>query len=87
MIDYIEKEFSTAKQRFKKYFSMEHSLGNMMEIAKSFFFVVSIGINEINDGIKNPKGIQVMILHIFYLGIFTLILNIFISNYLYSLLK
>ena len=40
MIDYIEKEFSTAKQRFKKYFSMEHSLGNMMEIAKSFFFLL-----------------------------------------------
>ena len=66
---------------------MEWSIGHLMKVAKDFY-MVSMGINEINDGIKNPKRFRLIIWHIIYLPIFTLINHLFaISNYFYSLLK
>lgn len=78
---------SNFKKRIKEYFSMERSIGHLMEIAQDFN-VISIGINEINDGIKNPKRFQLSIFHLINLAIFSLFLILFsISNHLYSLLK
>ena len=58
-----------------------------MEMAKDFS-LVSIGIDEINDGIKNPKRFRVMKLQTIFFAIFTFIVNLFlISNYFYSFLK
>ena len=83
---YSENQISNRKQKFKDYFSMENSLGHLMEVAKDFY-VVSIGI-DIYNGIKNPKRFRVIILHIICFGFFTVIFNLFmISNYLYSLIK
>ena len=65
-----------AKKIFKKYVSMERSCGYLMEVARNSFFI-SIGINEINDGIKNPKRFKITKLHLIYFGISNLILILF----------
>ena len=83
---FIRSEISNAKQRFKAYFSMENSLGQLIEVAKDFY-VISIGINEINEGIKNAKRFKITILHLICYATFPFIINLFTtSNYLYSLL-
>ena len=53
---YIENKILNAKQRFIKYFSMEKSLGDLLEKANNFYFI-SIGISEINGGISEIKTI------------------------------
>ena len=84
---YSENQISNRKQKFKDYFSMENSLGHLMEVAKDFY-LVSIGIDDIYNGIKNPKRFRVVILHLICFGFFTVIFNLFmISDYLYSLIK
>ena len=50
------------KQKFKENFSMESSFGHLMKVTKDFY-LVSIGINEINYGIKNPKRFKISIMH------------------------
>ena len=73
-------------QRFKKYLSMERSLGHLMKVANNSYFI-SIGIDEINDGIMNPNQFQITTWHLIYYGIFTFIINLFAaSNYFYLLL-
>ena len=84
---FIANEISNAKESFNAYFSMENSLGHLLEVAKDFYFI-SIGINEINEDIKNAKRFRVIIVHIIFLAIFTFIINLFsLSNYLYLFLK
>ena len=84
---YSKCKFENAKQRLINYFSLGKSLEHLMEVSKDFYFI-SIGINEINDGIKNSKRLGMLYLHIIYLGIFTLMNCLFaVSNGCYSLLK
>ena len=52
--NYFENQHSNAKQRFKGYLSMEKLLGHIMQVAINFYYA-SIGINKINNGIKNSK--------------------------------
>ena len=54
---YIGNKISNAKQRFKEYFSLEKSIGHLMKVAKDFY-LISIGINEINDGIKIQSDLK-----------------------------
>ena len=66
---------------------MESSFGHLMKVTKDFY-LVSIGINEISDGIKNSKRFKIAILHLTFCAILNLILTLFsISNYFYSFLK
>ena len=84
---YIENKISNVKQKFIKYFSMEDSLGHLIEMAKKFYFI-SIGIDEVNDGTKNEKRFRFIILHQIYLAIFIFnLILISASDYLYSILK
>ena len=82
------KEFiSNFKKRIKEHFLLKVSLSHLMEIAKDFYFV-SIGINEINNGINNPKRFRMTTLHLIYFAIYTFVLLLFSSsNYLILLLK
>ena len=61
---------------------MVNSIGHLMESAQNFNFI-SIGINEIFVGIKNPKRFRVLILYVISVGIFTLINPFTTSNYFY----
>ena len=80
MIDQITKQFI-------EYWSMERSIGHLMEVAKSCYFI-SIGIDEINNGIKNPKRMRIIILQLIYFAICSLIVNLFsTTNYFYSFIK
>ena len=84
---YFENKITNAKQQIKIYFTMKNSLDHLMKIAQDFY-VISIGLNEINDGLKNPKRFKITILHLIFFGIFTFILYLFAAlNYLYSLLN
>ena len=75
------------KLRFKDNLSMEKSIGHLMKTGKNFYFI-SIGIQEINDGIKNPKRFKIIILQLIYYAIINLILALFsVSNYFYSQLE
>ena len=70
--------------KFEGYLSMKKSLDHLMEVAKDFHFI-SIGINEINDGIKNPGQFKLVILNLIYFVIFVfMVILISLSNYLYS---
>ena len=81
---HIENKMPNAKQIFKKYVSMESSCGYLMEVARNSFFI-SIGINEINDGIKNPKRFKITKLHLIYFAISDLILILFSAfNYFHA---
>ena len=74
-------------KRFVEYWSMKRSIGHLMEVAKSCHFI-SVGIDEINDGIKNPKRMRITILQLIYFAICTFIFNLFsTSNYCYSFIK
>lgn len=55
---------------------MESSIGHLMKVAKDFYFIL-IRINQINDGVRNTKRFKITILHVIYLIIFSLILNLF----------
>ena len=84
---HLKCKFESAKQKLINYSSLEKSLEHLMEVAKDFHFI-SIGINEINDEIKNSNRFRMLYLHIIYLGIFTLINCLLaVSNGCYSLLK
>ena len=75
------------KKRIQEHFTMQSSLGHMMEVARDFYFVPN-GIDEINDGIKDQKRFRMCILHLIFVSIFTLIHSSFlISDYLYSYLN
>ena len=83
---YILNKIYNIQQRVKEYLSMENSLGHVIETANNSYFI-SIGINEIKDGIKNSKRFRITILHLIYITISTLILIIFSSlNYLHKFL-
>lgn len=80
MINQITKQFI-------EYWSMERSISHLMEVAKSCYFI-SIGIDEINDGIKNPRRMRITILQLIYFAICTFIVNLFsTTNYFYSFIK
>ena len=82
----IENNISNIKPKFKKYITMQSSLDHLMKVAKDFYYI-SIGSNEISDGIKNSKRLKVSILQLIYMLIGSMILHLFaISNYFYSLL-
>ena len=73
--------------KFKGYFSMKKSLDHLMEVAKDFHFI-SIGINEINNGINNSKRFRITILNAIFFGIITFVVSLIsISSYHFSLLK
>ena len=75
------------KQRFKDYFLSVHSLGHLMETAKSTY-LFSINSNEIYNQFKNPKRFYFVILNLIHFLLFVLDVIIFSSsNYCYSLLK
>ena len=88
--DYIENRMNKINirmQRFRDNLSMEKSIGHLMKTAKNFYFI-SIGIQEINDGNKDPKRFKIIILQLTYYAIINLILTLFsVSNYFYSQLK
>ena len=85
--DLIIRSFRNVVDKFKRCASMEQSLGHLMEVARDFY-VFSIGINEIEEGIKNRKRFKMLILNLIYTLIFTLAVILFsVSNYLYCLLK
>lgn len=83
----IFDEIANSKQRFKQHFSMESSVGHLMEVSRNLYFI-SIGIDEIINGLKNRMRFQFSLLHIAYFGIFTFFLDLFsFSNYFYGFLK
>ena len=74
-------------KRFKKYFLSEHSLGHLMDTAKSTY-LFSIDSNEIYNESKNPKRFYFVILNLIHFLLFVLNVIIFSSsNYCYSLIK
>ena len=76
-----------SRQRLKQHFSMESSIGHLMEVAKNFYFV-SIGIDHIQNDAYKSNRIYGSILHLIYFGIFTFFLDLFsFSNYFYNLIK
>ena len=83
----INDKIAKSKQRFKEYFSMESSVGHLMEVSRNFNFI-SIGINEIHNGLNpNSNRFQLSYLHIIYFGIFTIFLNLFSFTNYYHYLK
>ena len=83
----IMRFFKNQIDKFKGYLSMKKSLDHLLEVSKDFHFI-SIGIDEIYDGIKNSKRFRIAILHAIYLAIYTFVISLFlISTYHFSLLK
>lgn len=49
------------KQKLNDYFSLENSLGHLNKLFKDFF-IISIGFDEIKNGMKNSKRFKLCIL-------------------------
>ena len=56
--DIIIRFVQNQNDKLKRYFSMKRLFDHLMGIAKDFYFI-SIVINTINDGIKNPKRLKI----------------------------
>ena len=85
-MDFINK-ITNLKRRFEDYFLSEHSLGHLMDTAKSTY-LFSIDSNEIYYELKNPKRFYFVILNLIHFLLFVLNAMIFsLSDYFYSLLK
>lgn len=83
----IEDKIISSKQRFKEHFSMKSSVGHLMEVSRNLYFI-SIGIDEIINGLKSSSRFQFSFLHVAYFGIFTFFLDLFsFSNHFYDFLK
>ena len=87
IIGFVENKMIDFKERIKSYFAIESSFGHLMETSTNLY-LMSVGIDEIDQGIKNAKRLRRSLFNMICFIIFILNLFLFsLSSYHYSLLK
>lgn len=62
LINKIQNLKPIVKNFFNVSIELQVSLSYLMNVMRDFY-IISIGINEINYGIKNPKRFKISIMH------------------------